>query len=89
MGKRYAVMVPDYGYWGEGSSIMAAVGNLPMKLQGDWLVDIVAVPADGVERLSVDGMGQVLVHGPNQDAAAAAMEEVYVGAWEQHTCQGG
>ena len=83
MEKRYAVLMADAGYWSEGDSIADAVAHLPTAVKTADRVAIVAVPGDGVERLSVDEMGRVFVHGPNQDEAAAALEEVYVGPWGQ------
>jgi hypothetical protein len=83
MEKRYAVLMGDAGSWAEGDSISDAVAHLPTAVKSADRVAIVAVPGDGVERLSVDEMGRVSVHGPNQDEAAAALQEVYVGLWGQ------
>jgi hypothetical protein len=81
--KRYVVAITSQGYWGEGESISDAVAHLPTSMKPADRVAIMAVPGDGVERLSVDEMGRVSVHGPNQDEAAAALQEVYVGLWGQ------
>jgi hypothetical protein len=81
MEKRYAVLMSDAGYWAEGDSISDAVAHLPTSVGPADRVAIVAVPGDGVERLSVDEMGRVYVHGPRQAEAAAALVEVYVGTW--------
>jgi hypothetical protein len=90
MAKRYAVLLINLGYWAEGDSIRDAVGHLPTTLRRDEYVAIVAVPADGVERLSVGEVGRVYVHGPNATEAADLLEEIYLGPWGQrgktHLC---
>ena len=79
--KRYLVAITSQGHWGEGKSLDDAVAQLPTLLVPDDQVAIVTVPGDGVERLSLDEMGRISAHGPNQDEAVDLIEQVYVGAW--------
>ena len=78
---RYLVAITSQGYWGEGKSLDDAVAQLPTLLVPDDQVAIMAVPGDGVSKLSLDEMGRVSAHGPNQAEAVGLIEEVYVGPW--------
>jgi len=85
MEKRYVIAMTGAGYWGEGESISVAADRLPTVVQADDAVMIMAVPGEGVDRLSVDKLGRISAYGPNQDEAMAALEEVYVGPWGQRS----
>ena len=84
--RKYVLLVTNLGTWCTGDSIQDAVSHLSAPLRRDDSVAIAAVSADGVERLSVNQMGEVLIHGPAEKDRARCqhvLEEIYIGPWGQ------
>jgi len=84
--RKYVLLVTNLGTWCTGESIQDAVSHLLAPLRRDDSVAIAAVSADGVERLSVNQMGEVLIHGPAAKEPVPTrpqMEQIYIGPWGQ------
>jgi len=84
--RKYVLLVTNMGTWCTGESIQDAVSHLLAPLRRDDSVAIAAVTGDDVKRLSVNPMGEVLVHGLAEEAGDRCqfvLEEIYIGPWGQ------